>query len=343
MSEGRLVLVYFLLLRRHSNNDWITHIHEPVEEVMHCTTLWTFPGMVYVIFSSKFSVRFTAFLTCQSHRQRCEFDDVFTMHQHSMERGWNVIPFAEVHVLLKSFLAQFPNLFLMDGISRCKCTSDDIQFWLKHCWNPTYGSCFFCTRKRFPHNISCVGVSKSSFTLLINKQGPTLSQMLAWQQQSFPQQCVYHLFTLNAFNSCLYAMCSNVSKVLRPKWWGEAPYCKRSSEIGGKGPSLLAISGPLLSQIVQQVVFLLVRADTTFPSTIVMSPLKAMAIFGSSLASKSCRYTYIGISSCFHHAYSRRGCSPLVMIVLNRCQVFIPRSLTSFLLTYLFYHVYLRR
>ena len=127
MSEGRLVLVYFLLLRRHSNNDWITHIHEPVEEVMHCTTLLTFPGMVYVIFSSKFSVRFTAFLTCQYHRQRCEFDDAFTMHQHSMERGWNVIPFAEVHVLLKSFLAQFPKLFSLKAFpdaSVCRMTSN---------------------------------------------------------------------------------------------------------------------------------------------------------------------------------------------------------------------------
>jgi hypothetical protein len=62
-------------------------------------------------------------------------------------------------------------------------------------------------------------------------------------------------------------------KLADQKRRGDAPNCSLSSDTGGNGPSFLAISGPLLYQMLHLHVLWLVRAETTLPSTIVSNPL----------------------------------------------------------------------
>ena len=76
--------------------------------------------------------------------------------------------------------------------------------------------------------------------------------------------------------------------------------CSLSWETGGKGPSFLAISAPLLSQILHLQVFWFVRAETTFPSTIVKKPLNSIVTMGFSLSSNFSRF----LISCFSLSFS---------------------------------------
>ncbi len=90
------------------------------------------------------------------------------------------------------------------------------------------------------------------------------------------------------------------ARLQKPKCRGDVPNCSLSSDTGGKGRLFLAISGPLLSQILHLQLFWFVRAETTLPSTIVKRPLNSISTFRSLHRQKFSRL----LISCFSLSFS---------------------------------------